>query len=311
MELKVTKITLCGWEQLLNIFNEHTKSEKQWIYRGHSKENDPLETTLERYIYALRLDESKFKKNDDDSKYKCKQKILRRKIGQFNNVLDLEKELMNEFNRRCYLYVKNPPPEERLVELLALMRHYEAPSRLLDWTYSLFVATFFALEKANSNCAVWAIDSDWLEKRIKDTSGNYIGRYLDPEFFDKREEILRKRLFRKNPKMMVHVLNPIRLNDRLVLQQGVFLCPGDISKTFQDNLEIYLNDECQDKIVKYIIKCDRKERIRILVNLHRMNINRATLFPGLEGFSKSLCTLTCAFMKGGTQGRTQGRFCRM
>ncbi len=159
-------------------------------------------------------------------------------------------------------------------------------------------STFFALEKANSNCAVWAIDSDWLEKRIKGTLGNYKGRYLDRKFFDQREEILRKLLFKKNPKKMVHVLNPIRLNDRLVLQQGVFLCPGDISKTFQDNLEIYLNkDKCQDKIVKYIIKCDRKERIRMLVNLHRMNINRATLFPGLEGFSKSLCTLTCAFLK--------------
>lgn len=82
------------------------------------------------------------------------------------------------------------------------------------------------------------------------------------------------------------------LYGRLVIQQGVFFVPGDISKPFEDNLaEVLPRGKDSYKLFKYVIKFDIKERRETLLHLHRMNINRASLFPGLEGFAASLRTL--------------------
>jgi hypothetical protein len=55
------------------------------------------------------------------------------------------------------------------LEWLALMRHYGAPTRLLDWTYSLYVALFFSLAESNVKkpATVWALDTAWLRNRMK------------------------------------------------------------------------------------------------------------------------------------------------
>ena len=44
------------------------------------------------------------------------------------------------------------------MEWLALMRHYGAPCRLLDWTHTFWAAVFFAIEKATDFCSVWVVD---------------------------------------------------------------------------------------------------------------------------------------------------------
>jgi hypothetical protein len=53
------------------------------------------------------------------------------------------------------------PDLDDTLEWLALMRHHGAPTRLLDWTYSFFVAVYFACEEAKTNapCVVYALDT--------------------------------------------------------------------------------------------------------------------------------------------------------
>jgi hypothetical protein len=94
--------------------------------------------------------------------------------------------------------------------------------------------------------------------------------------------------------LFVFPTNPFRLNERLVIQQGDLLCQGDISRTFEENLAAVLpavTSKAPSKLRKYTLNFAAKERQKALLALQRMNVSRATLFPGLEGFSKSLKTL--------------------
>jgi hypothetical protein len=82
----------------------------------------------------------------------------------------------------------------------------------------------------------------------------------------------------------VYPANPIRLNRRLTIQQGVFLAPGDVTLSFENNIKGIPN--YQEHIKKIVI--DNKCKKEVLCKLYVMNINSATLFPGLDGFARSL-----------------------
>jgi len=181
------------------------------------------------------------------------------------------------------------------MEWLALMRHYGAPVRLIDWTFSFFVAVYFALEKDKEESAVWAIDSGWLGKKTKEVLYEK-GAKKEWKLFKSDRNIRRLDTFNglfQNPKPvpLVYLVNPYRLNQRLVLQQGIFLCPSDVTIPFEENLAglwTCKQNKPDGNLVKYTIKGTEEQRHLILRNLHRMNISRASLFPGLGGFSKSL-----------------------
>ena len=76
---------------------------------------------------------------------------------------------------------------------------------------------------------------------------------------------------------------------RQAVQQGLFIAPADISKPFAENLNAIQDTEPDDHNHgwKIVIGDDVELRRDILSHLHRMNINRASLFPGLSGFAES------------------------
>ena len=76
------------------------------------------------------------------------------------------------------------------------------------------------------------------------------------------------------------------MNQRLTAQQGLFLCPGDISKQFMDNLVKRGTKENPKRIIRIPIELSAKSEF--IQELRRMNITSATLFPDLSGFAESL-----------------------
>ncbi|MBN1762705.1 MAG: FRG domain-containing protein [Methanomicrobia archaeon] len=237
---------------------------KGWAFRGQDTSKFPA-SSLERHCKSLNL--------------------------SGNNVADLEVKLIREFARRYHLYAGRAPPEKGYtLEWLSLLRHYGTPTRLVDFTYSFFIAVYFALEKEGEDAVVWAVNVTQLKKEADKCIASKLseGQRLLKEYNKKRDGAPFRALFmRPNDRLrFVYPANPLRLNERLTIQQGVFLAPGDVTATFEENMEALPNySKCLKKFV-----IDSGCRHEILRKLHELGINRATLFPGLEGFAQSLYT---------------------
>jgi len=200
------------------------------------------------------------------------------------------------------------PGEKEELEWMSLMRHHGAPTRLLDWTRSPYVAAFFAVEEATDDIqsAIWAIDTEAIrteaihllsESGVIDQPERSNFSFSDPDVFD------RVFLHDTTPAVVAPV-QPLRTNERAISQQGLFLCPNTSVWGFELGLKQVLKsarekDEARcrenhgdvsspDRLFKLCIKPNA--RTDLLRELHRMNINYTTLFPGLDGFARSLRT---------------------
>jgi hypothetical protein len=77
---------------------------------------------------------------------------------------------------------------------------------------------------------------------------------------------------------------------RLSVQQGLFLMPGDSTKSFTENLTTTFGGFNKTKKYLWRVKItpDTIKRKEILKKLKDMNISNEALFPGLDGFAKSV-----------------------
>ena len=218
-----------------------------------------------------------------------------------------EAELLGNFRRRAHNYL---PPHQMPLETgewLAMMQHFGAPTRLLDVTASPYVAIYFAVEDAiepGGECAVWAVNRFACATRAGTAVLNLhpevrapleadiaAGRYgpdrtLPPEaVVGYMQEVALADNWLNIRVRTVVPFRPDRLSDRLSIQQGEFLIPRDVDATFMENLLSPTFVGNLPGVIKFVIS--NRERPRILEQLRSMNISRASLFPGLEGFAQS------------------------
>lgn len=205
----------------------------------------------------------------------------------------VEENMIREFRRRLYQYTANTPAQDAKDEWMALMQHHGAPTRLLDFTYSPYVAAYFAFEFADPNCkvAIWAVNAGWFANKLKNVSEEFSKKYENyRDYREKYRKYFNDIFMSKRPKKFLVAVNPFRLNERLAYQRGVFLCPGDVSVSLMDNLSVFTgNKRIREQVIKFSIPTGPKNEntIEALEILDSMNISRITLFPDLDGFAQS------------------------
>lgn len=252
------------WRQFIELEEEYFGEESQeWMFRsqpfGECGKKYHLKTSLERACEDF----------DIDLAY----------------APHLEKRLLRDFVACYHLYSAYPSPQPgETHEWLTLMRHFGAPTRLLDFTYSLFIALFFAATEVKRDSVIWAIDKKWMGQIAEDAIRSIGGDELLREHKETRNGKSFNKIFVESQKLFVSPTNPIHLNQRLNAQQGVFLTPGNISQSFMCNIEAMESfDEKINQVI--IVKGFKKEA---LSHLMRMGIEKSVLFPDLEGFGTSM-----------------------
>jgi hypothetical protein len=257
--------TIQSWEHFLDALKD---KKTDWIFRGQSSDK-PLRTTLERALNDYQID--------------------------LEEAPAIERKLISDFQRKYFGPDHEIVLNDRLY-CLSLMRHHSAPMRLLDFNYSPYIAAFFAFNDNIPNerekdygevPVVWCLNKKWLRKAVDNIT---LVRDLIPlrNNDDTRNDQSFIPLYMgENPQPFVFAENPTLLNERLIIQQGLFLCPGDVSKSFEDNIKSLTGWTEPDHLIKYKFILQKNDYVEAIKELLSMNISYATLFPGLDGFAKS------------------------
>lgn len=254
-------LTLKSWSDI------HRFDARRWIWRGHREAGWEIQTSLER---------------------------LFNRRGIKNDRVYIERELFREFQRTYHHWGGRIPDAALQIEWASIMQHHGAPTRLTDFSYSIYVAAYFALEEADGPCAVIGIDGNWAALqscRLLEARGKNLSEALVGNTTEEIERLNSEALFTEPFVRCLVPANPFRMNERLRIQKGVFLIPGDPNCSFAENLEAM--PPTRDKMVKIIIPA--KIRTDGLESLFYMNISRTNLFPGLDGYARSLAVFHPSF----------------
>ncbi len=236
---------------------EITLREEYW-FRGQSDSTWGLDTSLMRSSCKLDL--------------------------SLDELTDLETVARKAFQWTAHLHVK----PELLAQVRtipcwwALMQHHGAPTRILDWSLSPYVAAYFAVlqEGTEAAGAVWAFCSSHLANSFRRfNDGKAILSFDDAnaaDWYKERIETL------KGKKIVIPLSFPHASTERIVAQQGRFTMSFDINSS-HDTIRTQI-----DPGYFRVIKIPHKKKPEFLLRLRTMNITGASLFPGVDGLGKSM-----------------------
>ena len=201
----------------------------------------------------------------------------------------LELRMLRHFQKYAY---SHRDIGDSLWHWLAVAQHHGLPTRLLDWTYSPFVAAHFATEDSSDmekDGAIWCVDTNavagFLPAGFQKVLDEEKARAFTAGMLDSLVPDLEalNRLGCREP--LVLFFDPPSLDDRVVNQHALFSVATDPRLALQDWLHSRPPRE-PEWFHRIIIPAERKWEIRD--KLDQANISERMLFPGLDGVARYL-----------------------
>jgi hypothetical protein len=209
---------------------------------------------------------------------------LLRLAGAKANAAMLEQSLLRNF--RKYAHAKASNGVDSIWHWLALAQHHGLPTRLIDWTYSPFVALHFATAHPatyEQDGLVWCVNfvkaHELLPRRLRTLLEHEHSDALTVEMLSGFESLRAFDSLSGDP--FVAFIEPPSLDDRILNQFALFSIVSNPSIGLDDWLRQH-----NDLVRRVVIPAELKWEVRD--KLDQANINERTLFPGLDGLSRWL-----------------------
>jgi hypothetical protein len=195
-----------------------------------------------------------------------------------------EKHLLTNFRKYA---LRNAVHGDWVWNWLSLAKHHGLPTRLLDWSYSPFVAMHFAthrLREFDTDAAIWCVDyrktNELLPRSLRKLLEQDDANIFTTEMLNRVATSLEEFDHLSNDEFVLF-FEPPSLDERIVNQFALFSLPSDARLSLEKLLS-----QRDDLYRRIVIPAELKWEVRD--KLDQANITERVLFPGLDGLSQWL-----------------------
>ena len=194
----------------------------------------------------------------------------------------LEGPLLRSFRRYAD---RSDVPYDSTWNWLALGKHHGLPTRMLDWTYSPYVALHFAtttLQSYDVDGVVWAIDyvrtHELLPRALREVLEEEGANVFTAEMLDRVAQSRDALDVLAEEDDFVLFLEPPSLDQRIVAQYALF----SLMSSAEAALDRWIAEH-ETLVRRIVIPAELKWEVRD--KLDQANVTERVLFPGLDGLS--------------------------
>lgn len=170
-----------------------------------------------------------------------------------------------------------------LLETAALAQHYGIPTRLLDWTYDIYVALYFAFRgaiKKDNNLVIWALNKEYLSF-LKPTVNRVNVEFITPHYAGNPNLNAQKGLFTHWP-----ITIPSKMVEMQDMHKGKVVLTDRTPLDELINKQINPEDTSINILKKFVLPCSEATKGCIL--LDKLGYDSARIFPGYDGVAEQL-----------------------
>lgn len=302
----IEEIKLDSVDELFDYISPWGKLAKldEFVFRGESSDTFKLlpkalrENEKENFLNITKSKEDEYHSLIYESYQRLlEEKLLKRfyhladkrglEVPIAQKIRNYPSEEMKEFLLHCQGENSEWIPSE-LYEVASLAQHYGIHTRLLDWTYDIYVAMFFAfkgaIDKEQTNLVIWALNKEKLS-RLEGSEVEVNVKFITPHYSRNPNLNAQQGLFTHWPisSNKIFQLHQHK-EDRIKNNQLVDRTPLD------DLIFNYLS-KFEDRFLENIFKkftlpsSEAKKGMEILA---RMGYDYSKIFPGYQGIADTI-----------------------